>query len=88
MSNLLWVAPDGSYGTGRVKMFDTTNWLEKDWQRLDEACDSDKQVFARYISRKRNKQAKRVQEIVEGAKRIEVRTIIIQDVKNGLDDNA
>lgn len=86
--NILWVAKDGSYGTGLVKTFNTTYWREKDWVRLDEAYDADKASFAKYITRKRNRQAEKVAEIIARAERIDVRTIVISSKENGLDDNA
>jgi hypothetical protein len=65
----LWVSADGSWGVNQVKKFDTTNWLDKDWDRLDAECDRDKLKLAKYITRKRNKQAKRAQEAQEWTSR-------------------
>jgi hypothetical protein len=78
----LWVSADGSWGVNQVKKFDTTNWLDKDWDRLDAECDRDKLKLAKYITRKRNKQAKRAQEAQAwcgsfDAQFPEVRTFII-----------
>jgi hypothetical protein len=91
----LWVSYDGSWGTGEVQLFDTTNWVAEDWDRLDEAGDFDKLLTARHITRKRNKQARKarlIQEeaerIMAGARLLEIRTIIIDGYENGLDDNA
>lgn len=78
----LWVSADGSWGVNQVKKFDTTNWLDKDWDRLDAECDRDKLKLAKYITRKRNKQAKRAREVQEWTSPFdlqfpEVRTFII-----------
>ena len=78
----LWVSADGSWGVNEVKKFDTTNWLDKDWDRLDAECDRDKLALAKYITRKRNKQAKKAQKAQEwcnsfDAQFPEVRTFII-----------
>jgi hypothetical protein len=59
----LWVSADGSWGVNQVKKFDTTNWLDKDWDRLDAECDRDKLKLAKYITRKRDKQAKKFWEL-------------------------
>ena len=79
----LWVSADGSWGVNEVKKFDTTNWLDKDWDRLDAECDRDKLKLAKYITRKRNKQAKKAQGAQEwcsafDAQFPEVRTFIIR----------
>jgi hypothetical protein len=78
----LWVSADGSWGVNQVKKFDTTNWLDKDWDRLDAECDRDKLKLAKYITRKRDKQAKKNREAQEwcgsfDAQFPEVRTFII-----------
>jgi hypothetical protein len=82
MSKDLWVSADGSWGVNTVKKFDTTNWLDKDWDRLDAECDRDKLKLAKYITRKRDKQAKKAGEAQEWASSFdaqfpEVRTFII-----------
>lgn len=74
----LWVSADGSWGVNEVKRFDTTNWHDNDWDRLDGECDADKLAFAKYITRKRNKQAKKLAEsIIRDYQTIDVRTFII-----------
>ena len=91
----LWVSYDGSWGTEEVQLFDTTNWLREDWDRLDAVGDYDKLLTARHITRKRNKQARNkrliqeeAQRIMDAASLIEIRTIIISGKENGLDENA
>lgn len=74
----LWVSADGSWGMNEVKKFNTTNWRDNDWDRLDSEPDSDKLAFAKYITRKRNKQAKKLAEsIIRDYQEIPVRTFII-----------
>ena len=53
----LWVSEDGSWGVNKVKTFDTANWQDEDWDQLDAECDSLKLKFAKYVTRKRDKQA-------------------------------
>ena len=82
MSKDLWVSADGSWGVNQVKKFDTTNWRDNDWDRLDAECDRDKLALAKYITRKRNKQAKKSTEAQEWCSAFdamfpEVRTFII-----------
>lgn len=60
MSKDLWVSADGSWGLSSFKKFDTTNWRDNDWDRLDSEPDSEKLAFAKYITRKRDKQAKKL----------------------------
>ena len=81
MSNL-WVSADGSWGCNEVKQFDTKNWKDKDWERLDGEPDSAKLAFAKYITRKRDKQAKKAKKVSEYSKIFdaqfpEVRTFIL-----------
>lgn len=78
----LWVSADGSWGVNEVKKFDTTNWQDKDWDRLDGECDHDKLKFAKYITRKRNKQAKKsgnLDQFLRDALDIDIRTFIISE---------
>lgn len=35
----MWVADDGSYGTGMIVTVDTTNWTDSDWQQFEEVSD-------------------------------------------------
>ena len=52
----LWVADDGSYGTGRVVTVDATNWNEADWQEFEEASDDMRIHMACALERERNGQ--------------------------------
>lgn len=75
----LYVSVYGTWGTEQVEMFDTTNWLDKDWDKLDAENDFNKLNFAKYITRKRNKQAKKLRDITALASQIDVRTFIIDE---------
>lgn len=75
MSNL-WVSADGSWGCNEVATFDTKNWKDKDWERLDGEPDSAKLAFAKYITRKRDKQAKK--RLRNELQTMPVRTFIIE----------
>lgn len=50
----MWVADDGSFGSGDVEEFDTSNWTEEDFQEIDEAGDSNRLQIARRINHERN----------------------------------
>jgi len=50
----MWVADDGSYGTGRIVTVDTANWSETDWEELEEVSDSERIHLACAIERERN----------------------------------
>lgn len=39
MENLMWVADDGSYGTGNFAVVDTKDWTDSDWEEFEEAAD-------------------------------------------------
>jgi SRSO17 transposase len=75
----LYVSVYGTWGTEEVQMFDTTNWLDKDWDKLDAEGDFDKLPFAKYITRKRNKQAKRARDMIAQMSQVEIRTFIIDE---------
>lgn len=69
----LWVAPDGSYGTGEVLFCDTSLWEKTDFDELDEAPDSDKQDVALQITKFRTKQYKRMVKQIIASKAIDIR---------------
>jgi SRSO17 transposase len=75
----LYVSVYGTWGTEQVEMFDTTNWLDKDWDKLDAEGDFDKLPFAKYITRKRNKQAERARDLIAQMSQVEIRTFIIDE---------
>lgn len=79
MGKNLYVSVYGTWGTEQVEMFDTTNWQDKDWDKLDAEGDFTKLDFAKYITRKRNKQAKRARDLLAEMSQIEIRTFIIDE---------
>ena len=50
----MWVADDGSFGSGDVEEFDVSNWTDSDFQELDEADDNSRLYVARQINHERN----------------------------------
>jgi hypothetical protein len=68
----LWVSEDGSYGSGLINFFDTTDWTGKDFDRLDRASDSDKLDTAMDIAHRISKRITR-----ESLNRIDLRVFII-----------
>lgn len=53
--NKFWVALDGSYGFG-VQTFNTDKWTEKDFDRIEEAHESDRLTIAQAVDAKRKKE--------------------------------
>lgn len=50
----MWVAEDGSYGSGQVVEFDTTNWTDEDFDAVENASDSERLAVAEEINHERN----------------------------------
>ena len=46
----VWVADDGSYGSGQLEIFDTSAWSEAEIEELDDASDSERLETAREIA--------------------------------------
>jgi hypothetical protein len=70
----LWVSEDGSYGSGDVGFFDTTDWTGKDFDRLDRASDSEKLEIALSIAKRKSNRFSK-----ENLGRIDLRVFIIDD---------
>lgn len=70
----LWVADDGSYGSGDVGFFDTTDWTGRDFDRLDRAMDSEKLDVALDIAKRRTNRLSK-----QNPDRIDVRVFIIDN---------
>lgn len=51
----IWIAEDGTYGSDRIIVVNTSNWTSEDFQKLDDAPNSLKQATAVEIDRERNK---------------------------------
>lgn len=50
----MWIADDGSYGSGSVEKFDTTNWTEEDFDTVESATDEWRLTLAREIDHYKN----------------------------------
>lgn len=48
----LWITDDGSYGTGKSMIIDTTNWTEQDWLEFESASDNSRMATAIEIGEK------------------------------------
>lgn len=70
----LWVSEDGSYGSGLITFFDTTEWVAKDFDRLDRAMNKDKLDVAMDIAERRRQRITR-----ESLSRIDLRVFIIDN---------
>ena len=50
----MWVADDGSFGSGEVIEFDTSKWEEEDFEEVENASDSQRLAIAKAIDHQRN----------------------------------
>lgn len=50
----MWVADDGSYGSGECEEFDVSNWTDEDFQYFEETQDDMRLYVARRINHDRN----------------------------------
>lgn len=48
----MWVADDGSFGSGDVEVFDVSSWADGDFEKLENASDSERLAVARLIDGK------------------------------------
>lgn len=48
----LWVTEDGTYGTSNIVLVDTSKWTDGDWEKLEDAGDSERMEVAVAISEK------------------------------------
>lgn len=48
----LWVTEDGTYGTSNIVLVDTNNWTDADWEKLEDAGDSERMEVAVSIAQK------------------------------------
>jgi hypothetical protein len=76
--NKFWVALDGSYGFG-VQTFNTDSWTEKDFDRIEEAHESDRLTIAQAVDAKRKKERMKAKRFIEQVQRIEVRHFFIDE---------
>lgn len=50
----MWVADDGSFGSGEVIEFDTSRWTEEDFDTVETATDEWRLAVAKEIDHQRN----------------------------------
>lgn len=73
-----WVALDGSYGFG-VQTFNTDDWTERDFDRIELAHDDDRLIVAQAVDAKRKKQRMKAKQLIRRAEDAEVRWFVIDD---------
>ena len=71
-----WVSTSGDYGFG-VQTFNTDNWSEKDFDRIEQAHDSDRLIIAQAVDAKRKKERMMAKRFIESVERMEVRHFYI-----------
>jgi hypothetical protein len=49
----LWVTEDGTYGTSNILLVATSKWTDSDWEKLEDAGDSERMEVAVAISENR-----------------------------------
>lgn len=75
MNNVdLWVSEDGSYGSGDIAFFSTEEWTGKEFNELDEACESEKLETAMRIHKRLTRRITK-----ESLGRIDLRVFIIDN---------
>lgn len=73
-----WVSLDGSYGFG-VQTFNTDDWTEEDFERIEEAHDDDRLIVAQAVDAKRKKQRLKAKQLIRNAQSLPVRWFVIDD---------
>jgi hypothetical protein len=73
-----WVGVDGSYGFG-VQTFNTDNWSEKDFDRIEMASDTDRLIIAQAVDAKRKKERMMARRFIESVETMEVRHFYIDE---------
>lgn len=73
-----YVGLDGSYGFG-VQTFNTDNWTEKDFDRIEYANDSDRLIIAQAVDAKRKKERMLAERFIQQVEQIEVRHFYIDE---------
>ena len=71
-----WVSTSGDYGFG-VQTFNTDNWSEKDFDRIEQAHYSDRLIIAQAVDAKRKKERMMAKRFIESVERMEVRHFYI-----------
>lgn len=73
-----WVALDGSYGFG-VQTFNTDNWTERDFDRIEEAHDDDRLIIAQAVDAKRKKERMLAERFIQSVQQVDVRHFFIDE---------
>jgi hypothetical protein len=73
-----WVGVDGSYGFG-VQTFNTDNWSEKDFDRIEMAQDRDRLIIAQAVDAKRKKERMMAQRFIQQVEQMEVRHFLVDE---------
>jgi hypothetical protein len=73
-----YVGVDGSYGFG-VQTFNTDNWTEKDFDRIEEAHDQDRLIIAQAVDAKRKKERMMAERFIQAVEQTEVRHFFIDE---------
>lgn len=76
--NKFWVGVDGSYGFG-VQTFNTDNWTEKDFDRIEDANDADRLIIAQAVDAKRKKERMLAERFIQSVQTIEVRHFLVDE---------
>lgn len=71
-----YVGLDGSYGFG-VQTFNTDNWSEADFERVEMAHDDDRLIVAQAVDAKRKKQRMKAKQLIRRAEQVEVRWYVV-----------
>ena len=73
-----WVSVDGSYGFG-VQTFNTDNWSEKDFDRIEEAYDQDRLIIAQAVDAKRKKERMLAKRFIQQVEEMTVRHFVVDE---------
>jgi hypothetical protein len=71
-----WVSTSGELGFG-VQVFNTDNWSEKDFARVEWAHPTDRLIVAQAVDAKRKKERMMAKRFIESVERMEVRHFYI-----------
>lgn len=73
-----WVADSSEYGFG-VTFYNTDNWTEKDFDRIEDAYPDDRLHVANAIDAKRKKERLLAKRFIQAVEQVEVRHFVIDD---------
>lgn len=76
--NKFWVSTSGEYGFG-VQAFNTDNWSEKDFARVEWAHPTDRLAVAQAVDAKRKKERMLAKRFIQQVESMEVRHFFIDE---------